>query len=493
ASEMKQMDENTTMHYGILPAVLMERAALQVVSYITTCITTCKPKDLKVLVVAGTGNNGGDGLAIGRLLMLQGYKVDLVLLGDKTHCSEETKRQLQICYNYKMHMMGKIAEREYDIVIDAIFGIGLNRIVEGIYAEAIEQMNHMTGTKLAVDMPSGIHTDSGLVMGTAVEADVTITFAYKKIGQLLYPGARYCGTLLCKDIGITIDSYLGKRPLMYSYQTDDIDRLPKRNPAGNKGSFGKLLLVAGSVNMSGACILSGLSAYRTGTGLVRIITPQENQAIIQKMLPEAIVMTYDKKSVEDSVNWCDCMAIGPGIGIMEPAQQILEYLMKQIQKPLLIDADGLNILSENRILLQEIKNRPHLIMTPHMAEFSRLLQISVTDLKQDILTYVKRFVKEYGVTLVCKDARTICCTGEQIYVNQSGNDGMATAGSGDVLTGIIAGLLSQHMDCGEAAVLGVYLHGLAGDRALLTNNRYSLIARDIIEQLRYLMSGRTEA
>lgn len=497
--EMKQSDTNTIEYYGIPSAVLMERAALQIAAY----IKEQWGKAAEILVVAGTGNNGGDGLAAGRILALLGFKVTFVLVGEIAACSEETKRQLQICNNYHYKIMGKIPSGEYDIIVDAIFGIGLNRIIEGKYYEVIERINRFSCVKLAVDIPSGIHAGNGRILGICVEADVTITFGFKKIGQLLYPGAKYCGRLLCRDIGITMESFVGESPLIYSYQAEDIKQLPKRNPAGNKGSFGKILLVAGSINMSGACALSGLSAYRAGAGLVRIFTPQGNREIIQKMLPEAILTTYEKERLEtkvlkEAMMWADCIAVGPGLGTSETAGKILQVILEEIKKPLIIDADGLNLLAEDDNLMRSIKEKTSLekqniIMTPHLGEFSRLSKRPIEELEQDKIASAMAFAEEYGVNLVCKDARTICCAGgncaAKVYLNQSGNDGMATAGSGDVLTGIIAGLLSQGMDGHEAAVLGVYIHGLAGDRALITSNRYSLLASDIIEQLKYVMNG----
>lgn len=488
--EMKSYDYNTMEHFGMPALVLMERAALAVCDYIRDHF----PKGKRVLIAAGCGNNGGDGLAIGRILAGNGYLTDLVLFGDETKTSKETRTQMEICQNYNYDYKGKRPDGEYDILVDAIFGIGLNRPMEGNLQEAIGQLNRMKAFKIAVDIPSGVDADTGKIWGTAFRADVTVTFAFRKIGHLLYPGAEYCGEVLCRDIGISKDSFLGESPLIYSYRLDDIDRMPKRNPAGNKGSFGKILLAAGSINMSGAGILCGLSAYRSGAGLVRIVTPKGNREIIQKTLPEAIITTYeDKESAEaelvKAMDWASVIAVGPGIGTSPAAIAIVEMILTETQKPIVIDADALNICAQQPGLMErlEARRKNNIIMTPHLGEFARLTRMGIDAIKEDIIGAARRFVGKYPVTLVCKDVRTICCSREsKVYLNQSGNDGMASAGSGDVLTGIIAALAAQHMPLSEAASLGVYLHGRAGDLAAEKSSRYALMASDIIEELKHM-------
>ncbi len=500
ASEMKKYDRNTSSYFGVSPLVLMERAALAVVEEIEL-----RYKDKKrILIVTGCGNNGGDGFAIGRILCQRGYLVTIVFPGDLERCSEEAKTQLEIYRKYGQKITDNIPECEYDIIIDAVFGTGLNREVEGIYRQAISNINQREGIKIAVDIPSGLHADNGRILGVCVKADITVTFAFKKRGMILYPGAEYCGKIICKDIGITRASFLDEEPLMYSYQADDIKRLPKRNKAGNKGSFGKILLLAGSVNMSGACVLSGLSAYRSGTGLVRIVTPWENREIIQKMLPEAVLDIYEKndamisQKIKEGIQWADCIVIGPGIGKSEMAHQLVQAVLGQTQTPLIIDADALNLIAEDEKLQEKVrentKQGASIIMTPHMGEFSRLIKIPIEELQKEFVENVLRYRQMYGVTLVCKDARTICCGKHgkdgtiRLYINQSGNDGMATAGSGDVLAGIIASMAAQHLQDFEAACLGVYIHGMAGDLASQAANRYSMMANDMIEQLKYILS-----
>ncbi len=505
AHEMKKYDRNTSAHFGISSLVLMERAAIAFVEEIQRRYRNKK----RILIVAGVGNNGGDGIAIGRILAQRGYLVTLVFPGDGKRGSDETKIQLEIYRKYGQKITDKMPKREYDIIIDAVFGIGLNRKVEGIYREVITDINQRAGIKIAVDIPSGLDADNGRILGVCVKADITVTFAFKKRGMILYPGAEYCGKIICKDIGITRASFLDEEPLMYSYQADDIKRLPKRNKAGNKGSFGKVLLLAGSVNMSGACVLAGLSAYRSGTGLVRIVTTGQNREIIQKMLPEAILITYDdsdmtiKQEIIEGMKWADCIVIGPGLGKSEMAYHLLQMVLEQTKTPLVIDADALNLIADHEILQKKVCENTRLgamiIMTPHMGEFSRLTKIPIEALKDHRIEHILRYRQRYGVTLVCKDARTICCgicdgdERERLYMNQSGNDGMATAGSGDVLAGIIGSMVAQKLKAFEAACLGVYIHGLAGDLASKSSNRYSMIASDMIEQLKYILSDEKKA
>jgi len=498
STEMKQYDNHTSAYYEMPPCVLMERAALASIEEIEKVMAL---NGKKVIILAGCGNNGGDGIAIARLLLQRKAKVTVCFPGDVKASSSLTKQQLSIYEKYGQKVTDNISDAEYDIIIDSLFGIGLNRELTGIYKELIQQANAMDGYHVAIDIPSGICADSGHVLGVAFQADMTITFGYKKRGQIFYPGAAYCGRLICKEIGITEESFLGEHPQMYSYQPDDIEMLlPKRKKDGNKGSFGKVLMITGSENMSGACVLSGLSAYRTGAGLVRIVTPMKNKSVVQKKLPEAVLSLYhrpvtdeERDAIKKSILWADCIAIGPGLGTDEEAVQLTaraldEVMISKKKKKLVLDADALNIIAKSNPLKEKIKiltrEKTTIIVTPHMGEFSRLTGKTIEKLKDNLVQEMMAYSNAYGVILVCKDARTLCTNGEKIYINQSGNDGMATAGSGDVLTGIITALLAQHMDNMDAACLGVYIHGVAGDRACKKANAYSLMARDMIKQLK---------
>lgn len=487
ASEMKQYDSNTITEFKVPSIVLMERAALAAAEAIVQ-----NAPGRKVLVIAGCGNNGGDGLAVGRLLLQKGYDVACTLIGDREKVGSQTALQLEILQKYGLEAGCNLPQEEYDIIIDALFGIGLTRPVEGNFAKAIEYINQSNAYIAAIDIPSGICADTGRVMGTAVKADITVTFAFRKRGLLLYPGAEYAGRVLCRDIGIAHDSFLGHTPSCFTYTKTDLQKLPARPAYGNKGTFGKVLLIAGSGDMSGACLLAGESIYRMGAGLVRIMTVKENRALIQQKLPEAVLMTYDagrcpKAKLEEALEWADCIALGPGLSQSKTAKAIVKIVLDN-EKPAVIDADAINLIAGSASLRQRLKDRPNVILTPHIGEFARLTGKTPADIKADLIHAARTFAEEYAVTLVCKDARTVVCSeSKPIYLNCSGNSGMATAGSGDVLTGIITALAAQTGNLYEAAVLGVYIHGLAGDMAAEKYNEYYMLAGSITEQLQVIL------
>lgn len=516
-SEMKQYDNNTIIHLKMPSLVLMERAALVTVSQIRQ---EKGSTPFRVLVVAGCGNNGGDGFAIGRLLMLEGCKVDFVLLGNQDKCSAETALQLEILDNYGYKPYDRIPQGEYDIVIDAVFGVGLSRNVEGIYKEAICAINELDAYVCAVDIPSGIHADSGQVLGCAVKADLTVTYGFYKLGEFLYPGAGYCGKIICGKMGIDEHGFFGNTPVWYTYTSLTDLKFPERKPDGNKGTFGKVLVIAGSDSICGAAILSAKSVFNIGAGMVRIITSNKNRDIVQQSIPEAMMTVYDSslwmdgepdsefgKEFYEVLNWADCILIGPGIGMGPESKWMLDSCLNKSRLPMVIDADGLNILAE-KLNLNEFLNfnmyenpgskseedcdkneRRKVIITPHVGEFARLYDCTVSEVKENLTSYPKLLADKLGCTVVCKDARTVTASydKQQCYLNISGNSGMATAGSGDVLAGIITGLVAQGIDADEAAVTGVYMHGVAGDMADAACGKYSMMAGDIMEQIKELL------
>ncbi|MBQ6886713.1 MAG: NAD(P)H-hydrate dehydratase [Lachnospiraceae bacterium] len=490
AEEMRTYDTNTIEKFHVPAVVLMERAALGVVEVI---FKVCGKNRKKVLIAAGTGNNGADGIAVGRLLMQEGFQVTFFLAGEKGRFSELMKLQVDIIESYGGKICTVFPEDEYDMIVDALFGIGLTRALEGSFKEVVRKINESKSWKVSVDMPSGIHTDTGEVMGEAVRADATVTFAYRKLGMVLYPGCEYAGEVYVKQIGITEESFERKMPKVFSYKEPVKSLLPKRRPDGNKGTFGKVLVIAGSKNMSGACLLSAEAALRTGCGMVRILTEKENKTILGEKLPEAILGLYEtkeemKEQLQKGCEWADCILAGPGCGINEDTEEKLKFVLKACEKPIVIDADGLNVISENLSLYNSLKTsiiekKRTVILTPHLGEFSRLHGKSVSEIKKAFIAEAESYAMECGCVLVCKDVRTVVCKkGENVYLNMSGNCGMATAGSGDVLAGVITGLLAQKMEAFEAAVLGVYLHGKAGDMAAMEKNEYTLIAGDLIKQ-----------
>ena len=496
---MREADRHTIEEMGIPSLVLMERAALKTVETMeqeNVCME-------KMLVVCGSGNNGGDGFAVARLLLIKGKSVSAVLVGNPEHCTEETRKQMEIFQNYGGKVETELPEQEFTAVIDAVFGIGLSREVSGKYAEILKKMNSYKAKKIAVDIPSGIHSTTGEVMGTAFQADLTVTFAYAKTGMILYPGASYAGKVVVSDIGI----YLGnekKEQRYVTYERDDVKRLcPKRKEDANKGTYGKVLMITGSNGMSGAAYLSAKAAYQMGAGLVQIYTSLSNRVILQTQLPEAIVSCYDEnaeyplKQLEEKLDWADLICIGCGIGMSETAGELLKITLNYLgrhDKKCVVDADGLNLLSrmerkEKEELLKAAEDS--LIITPHVKEFSRILGKTTEETKKNRILLAQQYVENYNIILTAKDARTIVtCKGEIPYLNTTGNSAMAKAGSGDVLAGIITGCLALGMRRFEAASFGVFVHGLCGDEAARKKGSHSVLAEDLIAAVPTVLGGR---
>lgn len=483
--EMKRYDRNTTEYYRIPSVVLMERAAVAFTEELYR-----RSVDLsRVLIVCGSGNNGGDGLAIARILMLAGVQADIVFVGDESHASEQNRLQREILQAYRFGIYPAIPEgRCYTAVIDALFGVGLSRKITGNYAAVIERMNALAGYKIAVDIASGISADDGAVLGTAFRADLTVTFSYEKLGMRLWPGADYSGQICVEEIGIGEPSRRGETPSVAAFEDSDICWWNERKPRSNKGTFGKLLVIAGSVNMAGAAVLSANAAYAAGTGLVRVFTPEENRVILQTKTPEAILTTYpahdpDTDVLAEALRWADAVVCGPGIGTSGAAEAIVSFTLQNTSVPLLLDADALNIMAKDRRTFGYLHTET--VITPHLGEMGRLTGQSAAEIQSHLTEVAEAFAKQYNVICVLKDARTVTAVYDrQIYLNLSGNAGMATAGSGDVLSGIIGALMAQGMRVEDAAPMGVYVHGRAGDFAAAELGMRSMTASDIIDGLR---------
>ncbi len=478
--DMKKIDDYTIQHVGIPSLVLMERAALSV----ARTIQKNENNQKSVLIVAGTGNNGADGLAIGRMLYLWGYDTCIYILGDIKKAGSQFQTQFNIVQNLGIEIVEAFTNR--DIIVDAMFGVGLSRDITGVYADVIHQMNRSKNTIYAVDIPSGIDADTGKVCGVAVCADYTVTFGCHKIGTVFYPGTEYCGIITVEDIGYS-DEVIKNQIKTIKYVTEEDYRwIPPRPNYSNKGTFGKLLIIAGSKEISGAAVLCALAAFRVGAGLVRIFTHEDNREIIARLLPEAMINTYstekfDKKSLEACLHWCDVVAVGPGLSIGTVQRMIVEQVIDS-KIPAVIDADGINNMAEDARLLHKLHRK--VIITPHLGEMSRLIRVPVSEISQNLITYAQKVNYQYGVCCILKDARTVISTQRDTFVNLTGNSGMATAGSGDVLTGIVAGLIGIGTDLEHAAVLAPLIHGMAGDLAAEKMPKQSIMATDIIEALK---------
>lgn len=485
--EMKLLDQNTSETFHVPELVLMEQAAMAFVQK----LFLLNQKIGKTLIVCGSGNNGADGLAIARLLHERNVEVIVFLAGEAAglKTSRSYDIQKEICASYHIPLYNSPAELlvSYELIIDAVFGTGLSRNVTGLLAEVIHDLNEKNGWKISVDIASGIDADNGAVLGAAFRADDTITFSFGKVGQYLWPGNEYCGSIHVMPIGITQASWLDKKPRVAVLEEGDLELLPKRIPHSNKGTYGRLLIIAGSVNMAGAACLAAKSAYRAGSGLVKVFTAEENRLILQTSVPEAILSTYSVKLNEqqliEELKWADAVVIGPGLGTDKNAEKMVKLVLQNCAVPFLVDADALNVIAKQPDLLL----RPHtdMIVTPHMGEMARLTGDTVSLIQSRIFESAESFAQTYDVICVLKDFKTVTAVPYGLsYLNLSGNDGMATAGSGDVLSGIIGSLLAQGMKPELAAPMGVFIHGSAGDRAGKVCGRRSLMASDIIEGLK---------
>lgn len=486
--EMQAIDAYSIHEIGIPGMVLMEKASMALYDEVRRRF----PDDhSRCLIVVEKGNNGGDGLALGRLLSEAGYPVDIYEINGIRNASESYLAQKAILEKMDIPVYDELPDEEYDIIVDGIFGVGLTREVAGIHREVIRKLNKKEACRIAIDVPSGVDASNGRVLGNAFRADLTVTFGLSKIGLLLYPGADYAGEVVVKDIGFPKMAIDEVDPGAFTYEDGDQWRIPSRKPDSHKGTYGKVLIIAGCVNMAGAAYLSSKAAYRTGSGLVRIFTKEENRVILQTLIPEAILTTYQGLSdgipaLSEALEWADVIVFGPGIGRGEDIEWFLHLVRDNGKVPVVIDADGLNEISAMENKGTDFLNgfSAPVILTPHMMELSRLCGSSVAEIREQRIEIAKEYARENKVILVLKDARTIITDGsERLYVNTNGNSGMATGGSGDVLSGIVGGMLATGMKPFDAAAMGVFLHGKCGDEAAKELGEASVLASDLIHYL----------
>jgi hydroxyethylthiazole kinase-like uncharacterized protein yjeF len=503
ASEMKEADRYTIEEIGIPGIVLMENAGMAVVRALDEAFP---PEDQrKVLVFCGKGNNGGDGFVIARHLFLSGDDVEVLLLSEKEQLGGDAAANMKIADSLGIPIteITKIADFEKtgislndsDVIIDALLGTGIQKAAEGLYAYIIELINGSVSFIVSVDLPSGLPTDAGDLIGPAIEADLTVTFGYPKICHVLPPAENQCGELVIADICIPEEAVKfekGRREVITAESLDGI--IQPRLPDSHKGDYGHLLVVAGSMGKLGASVMAARSASKSGAGLVTVAAPSVCVPVIQSKLTEemAFPLDDDGKGILLDINAAQfplmgnytAYAVGPGVGSEEETFRFIRKLLSAIPVPAVIDADGLNALAGHLELFNNVK--VPLILTPHPGEFARLTGLDVSSIQKNRLDTAADFARKWNVYLVLKGNRTIIASpGGDVYVNLTGNPGMAKGGSGDVLTGIIGGLLATGVSPLDAARLGVYLHGLAGDIAVKTRNETCLSAGDLIETLQY--------
>ena len=503
ADTMQEIDKQTIEKYGIPGLTLMENAGRCCVE---TIIAEFGLKGTNhAVVLAGKGNNGGDGYVIARLLSQQGWSVKVFVLAEREQISGDAATNLEklpsnmidFCPN-KGQLPGLHMEEiiQADLIVDAMFGTGLCNDIGGVYLETIELINASGRPVLSVDIPSGIHGTTGRMLGDAIWANITVTFAFEKLGHLLYPGAEHTGKLIIADIGIP--QQLMETASGYDLLNDESIRpmLRRRDRMAHKGHFGHCLIIAGSTGKTGAAALCANSAVRTGSGLVTLAVAESLHTILEIKTTEAMTVPLPDSgsgyltssafpAIEKLFDGKDAIALGPGMDRQPDTVALVHNLIETVTVPLVIDADALNALAEDLTVLRR-KKSDNIILTPHPGEMSRLLGASIPDEETSRISLAQEFARNYGIYLVLKGARTIIASPNGFAaINSSGNPGMATGGMGDVLTGIIVSLLGQGHASGDACRLGVYIHGYAADMVAEEKGEIGISAGDVQEMLPY--------
>ena len=522
AAEMRQIDQDTIEGIGIPGIVLMETAG----SAIVRAIEQHYPTYQRIGIFAGKGNNGGDGIVIARQLAHVGRDVHLFLVSSSDSFTGEAQINLQIVkrltasFGLQAAPKGGLQIEEIltgtvpttlascELLVDAILGTGLRGTVRDPIATIINAINRLPTPVLSVDLPSGLDADTGHPLGTCIQADRTVTIGLPKRGLLMHPGAELTGKLEIADIGFpaqVVDAQDIK--VNWTSATHAAQWMPPRPLSSHKGSYGRVLVVAGSTGMTGAAALASEAALRAGAGLVTLATPKHLNPILEGLLPEVMTLPLSETDagslavsatsaiLEFAEKTKSILAIGPGLSQHPETVSLVHHLIREnrehgLDLRMVIDADGLNALAHDRETLSLLNSE--VVLTPHPGEMARLTNTAVPTLEKDRIRTVQQFASEHGVTLVFKGAPTVTGTSNgNLWVNSTGNPGMATGGMGDVLTGIIAGLMAQGISSESAAALGVYLHGLAGDIVAETSGMQGLIASDVLKTVPQAISSLT--
>lgn len=510
AEEMREMDRRTIESFGLPGRVLMENAGRG-----ATRVLMTKYPDIasgRVAVAAGRGNNGGDGFVMARYLAQAGVSVTVYLL------SESSRLAGNAADNFNLLAALDVAVREvtdkntfnqlktemahHHLWVDAMLGTGLNSEVKGLFKSVINYINALNQPVFSVDIPSGLHADSGFPCGTCIRADVTATFAFPKIGHIALPGAELTGELHVVDIGIPPHIVKNIPPRHHLISKKMIRSLIRPRACDiHKGGTGHVLVIAGSVGKTGAATLSALSALRSGAGLVTLGVPEslnpfvESQAleVMTVPLPETQTGGHTEASGEmilDLLEGKKCIAMGPGLGTDDRTKALVHFLVQQCPVPMVIDADGLNSLTGHPEILK--KRKADIILTPHPGEMARLIGTTPKDVQENRVDCAKKFAAEFNVHVILKGARTLIAHPDgHTYINPTGNPGMASGGMGDVLTGMVAGFISQGYPPETAAHLAVYLHGRAADNLSLSKGPYGYIASDVMDTIPKAISDLT--
>ncbi len=500
-AEMRELDRTAIEKFGIREELLMENAggaAYFVLQNVLQNRTGIRNK--RFVVFSGLGNNGGDGFVVARKIHSNGGAVKVFILGDKSKFTGAAKMNLDIIARMPIEIFEiksvksiesiKPDIRRCDAIVDAIFGTGLDRNIEGRYRDVIELINKSGKTVLSIDIPSGVHGDTGKIMGVAVNADCTVAFGLPKTGNILYPGYDLCGKLYVTHISFP--------PSMYNKDSLKIAinrpaKLPPRDIKGHKGSFGDILFIGGAAGYFGAPYFAALSFLKAGGGYSRLAAPKSMTPFIANKGSE-IVFVPQKETVSGSIalenkgallelsEKVDMVVIGPGLSLEEETGQLVRELLKEINKPALIDGDGITAVCKD---LQIIKNRKaKTIITPHLGEMSRITGKTVQEIDADKIDILQRTAGDLNAMIILKGAHSLIgFPDENVFINLSGNSGMATAGSGDVLAGTIAAMFGLGLPVWEAAKKGVFIHGVSGDLAAKEKGEDGITAQDILDYL----------
>jgi len=502
AGQMKNIDRQTIKEIGILGPVLMENAGIQIVSALRSKFP--EPQREKIVIVIGRGNNGGDGLVVARHLFNQGCRPLVMLLGTEQEVKGDAALNLRIAQRIGIEIVKITSPKVWDkhkarvsrstLLIDAIFGTGLSKPAKGLYAKVIEDMNKSKAYIIAVDIPSGLSTDTYQIIGPCVKADLTVTLAAPKIAHVFPPAEDWVGELVIGEI--SVPRFLFEDDNLKLELVERKEILPyfkKREKDTHKGTYGHLFIISGSFGKTGAAVMAGKAALKMGAGLVTIGTPQSCLPMVARPmvelmtepLPETSERTISSQALEKASTLLkdkDALLIGPGISTHRSTAEFVLSLLPKIKFPIVIDADALNILASKPEILKSL--RKPVILTPHPGEFARLLHLPTREVLERKLELVPEFSEKYGVYLVLKSYKTLISTpGGKVYINPTGNPGMASAGSGDVLSGMIASMIVQEKNLLEAILAAVYVHGLSGDLGAEKLGEKFLTAANIINYL----------
>jgi hydroxyethylthiazole kinase-like uncharacterized protein yjeF len=498
AKEMQEMDGKTIQRIGVQSLLLMENAGLGVVQIVEERLGELKGN--RVVIFCGKGNNGGDGMVAARHLFNKGIAVQVILIAQKEKVRGDARTNMIILQNMgidPVEVKTRRALEKYnnvDLVVDALLGTGLTGEVIGFIADVIRWINRTGIPVVSVDLPSGLHSDTGTYQGECIRADYTVTMAELKRGLVLYPGREMAGHISLVDIGIpeSVSQSVGVQTFLVDKE-DIQNRLPSRPPSGHKGTFGKTLVLAGSPGLTGAAMLCSKASLLVGGGLTILGIPEGINSIMEVKLTEVMtkplvetsqgtLSLQAEKDIDQLLDWADVLAIGPGLSTETETGQLIRKIVTRLEKPHVIDADGLNAFEGMEHLLE--KSQGERILTPHYGELSRLISLPIDRIAKDPIEMARQNAKRFKSVLVLKGAPTVIADPEgTVFVNPTGNSGMATAGCGDVLTGAITGFLAQGCTPIHASVLGVYIHGLAGDIAAGCFNQRSLVAGDLLMTL----------